>query len=166
MLFNARSVVNKAPLVRDLILDEGDELACITETWLGQEGGVPLSEMCPDGFQILHQPRLQGRGGGVAIIAWKNLCPRRVPAPEIVGCESLLLKLDSKVQLGLLLTYLPPSCIATALPALLEVIAGLAVEFPRLMVLGDFNLPSLSEHSEVAQEFVASMATMDLTQII
>uniref|UniRef100_A0A2D4LBZ5 Endonuclease/exonuclease/phosphatase domain-containing protein n=1 Tax=Micrurus spixii TaxID=129469 RepID=A0A2D4LBZ5_9SAUR len=56
LLLNARSFVNKAPLVWDLILDEEADLTCITETWLGQDGGVPLSEMCPDGFQIMHQP--------------------------------------------------------------------------------------------------------------
>ncbi|KAK9396605.1 RNA-directed DNA polymerase from mobile element jockey-like [Crotalus adamanteus] len=120
--------------------------------------------MCPDGFMVLHQPRHQGRGGGVVVIARKSLSPRGIPAPEVVGCESLLLKLGSRVQLGLLLTYLPPSCVATALPALLESVAGLAVEFPRLIVLGDFNLPSLGDRSEAAQEFMASMATMDLTQ--
>uniref|UniRef100_A0A2D4H749 Endonuclease/exonuclease/phosphatase domain-containing protein n=1 Tax=Micrurus lemniscatus lemniscatus TaxID=129467 RepID=A0A2D4H749_MICLE len=64
-----------------------------------------------------------------------------------------------------MLTYLPPSCIATALPVL-EAVTGLAVEFPRLMVLGDFNLPSLGESSDAAQEFMASMTTMDLTQVV
>lgn len=34
------------------------------------------------------------------------------------------------------------------------------VEFPRLMVLGDFNLPSLGMDLELAQEFLAAMTAM------
>ncbi|XP_070593886.1 uncharacterized protein [Erythrolamprus reginae] len=135
-------------------------------TWLGPEGGVPLSEICPAGFQIWHQPRPQGRGGGVAIIARESLCLRRLIAPEIAGCESLLVKFNLGVQVGLFLTYLPPSCMSQALPVLLEEVAGLAVEFPRLIVLGDFNLPSLGEASGLAQEFMATMTAMDLTQVV
>uniref|UniRef100_A0A2D4HCK4 Uncharacterized protein n=1 Tax=Micrurus lemniscatus lemniscatus TaxID=129467 RepID=A0A2D4HCK4_MICLE len=63
MLCNARSIVNKAPLIHDIIQEGGIHLAGITETWLGQEGGVPLVELCPPGFQAFHQPRSQGRGG-------------------------------------------------------------------------------------------------------
>ena len=43
LLMNARSVQNKTALTDDVILDEGADLACITETWVGEEGGVPLS---------------------------------------------------------------------------------------------------------------------------
>uniref|UniRef100_A0A2D4KJK3 Uncharacterized protein n=2 Tax=Micrurus paraensis TaxID=1970185 RepID=A0A2D4KJK3_9SAUR len=64
MLCNSRSIVSKAPLVHDIIQEGGVDLAGITETRLGQEGGVPLVEMCPPGFRVFHQPRSQGRGGG------------------------------------------------------------------------------------------------------
>ena len=46
---NARSVQNKTALIHDVILDEGADLACITETWVGEEGGVPLSQLSPHG---------------------------------------------------------------------------------------------------------------------
>lgn len=38
--------------------------------------------------------------------------------------------------------------------------------FLRFMVLGDLKLPSLEGGSEVAQEFMADMAGMGLSQII
>lgn len=50
LLFNTRLVNNKAPIIYDLITEEGVNLACIT--WLGPEGGVPFSEMCPARFQV------------------------------------------------------------------------------------------------------------------
>ena len=59
----ARSVANKAQLIQDLILEKDADLACITETWMGSEGGVPLSLARPPGYAMQHQGRLEGRGG-------------------------------------------------------------------------------------------------------
>ncbi|XP_070800767.1 uncharacterized protein, partial [Pituophis catenifer annectens] len=66
--------------------------------------------------------------------------------------------------MGLLIAYLAPCHMTAALPELLNIIAGVAVDTPRLLVMGDFNLPSIGEISEAAREFMASMTAMDLTQ--
>lgn len=108
-LVNARSVCNKATLIHDLILEEKADLACITETWMGQEGGVPFTDICPASFQVWHQLRPQEWGRGQ-----------------------------------------PPCYMATSLPELLDSVAGLAVEFHKPIVLGDFNLPSLGAESLAA----------------
>ena len=63
MLLNARSAPNKAQVIHDLILEEDADLACITETWIGGEGGPPLALICPPGYAVQHQGRLEGRGG-------------------------------------------------------------------------------------------------------
>uniref|UniRef100_A0A2D4NS54 Endonuclease/exonuclease/phosphatase domain-containing protein n=1 Tax=Micrurus surinamensis TaxID=129470 RepID=A0A2D4NS54_MICSU len=68
--------------------------------------------------------------------------------------------------MGLLISYLSPCYVSMALPELLEVIAELALEIPRLLVMGDFNLPSAGGTSGVAREFMASMTAMDLTQLV
>ncbi|KAF7246590.1 Craniofacial development protein 2 [Varanus komodoensis] len=47
LLLNARSVHNKTSLIHDLIVDEGADLACITETWIGEGGDVALSQLRP-----------------------------------------------------------------------------------------------------------------------
>lgn len=52
------------------------------------------------------------------------------------------------------------------MPKLLRAISGLSVVFSRLMVLGDFILPSLGQMSEAAQEFMASMIVLGLFQVI
>lgn len=59
-----------------------------------------------------------------------------------------------------------PPRIVTFLLQLLDTISGMAVEFSSLMILGDFRLPSLREGSETAQEFMASMRAMGLSQVI
>ncbi|XP_058047319.1 uncharacterized protein LOC131202394 [Ahaetulla prasina] len=165
MLCNARSVINKTPLISDLIQEGGADLMGVTETWLGTEGGVPLVEMCPPGFRAFHQPRVQGRGGGVAVIINESLELREVTIPQIAGCESLLVRWGQGLQVGLLTTYLAPCHVTAALPELLDVIAEAAVDSPRLMVMGDFNLPLVGETSVTAREFMVSMTALDLTQL-
>ncbi|XP_058034525.1 uncharacterized protein LOC131196108 [Ahaetulla prasina] len=166
MLCNARSVVNKAPLIHDLIQGGAADLIGITETWLGTEGGVPLVEICPPGFRALHQPRAQGRGGGVAVVIRESLEPRETTVPQIAGCESLFVRWGHRCQMGLFVVYLAPCYVTAALPELLEVLAGVAVETPRLIVMGDFNLPSSGTSSTAAREFMASMTALDLTQVV
>ncbi|KAF7236814.1 Extracellular calcium-sensing receptor [Varanus komodoensis] len=48
------SVHNKSSLIHDLIVDEGADLACITETWEGEGGEVSLSQLCPPGYLVQH----------------------------------------------------------------------------------------------------------------
>lgn len=47
LLFNARSVKKQTNNTCDLIMSDYAELACITEIWLGGEGGVWLSRVMP-----------------------------------------------------------------------------------------------------------------------
>lgn len=53
---------NKTSLMYDLIMDEEIGLACITETRTTGEEGVNLQALCPPGFGVKHQLRLEGRG--------------------------------------------------------------------------------------------------------
>ena len=66
VLLNARSVSNKSQIIQDLILEEDAHLACRTKTWMGREGGVPLTLACPPGCAVQHQGRLER--GGVATV--------------------------------------------------------------------------------------------------
>ena len=56
-LMNARSLCNKTLIVVDYKVD----LLGITETWLHVEGSeVTIGELCPNGYRLLHSPRLAG----------------------------------------------------------------------------------------------------------
>ena len=81
-VWNARSVVNKAVDVNDLIVESDWDVLCLTETWLMEAGdNVSIGEKTPPGFSCLHRPRLSGRGGDVAVIfrehlkAYANIAP-------------------------------------------------------------------------------------------
>ena len=56
-LLNARSVVNKAAVIHDVIADKLAVLA-LTETWVTSDAPDAIKlDIAPPGFQVLHQPR-------------------------------------------------------------------------------------------------------------
>ncbi|XP_077780534.1 uncharacterized protein LOC144326946 [Podarcis muralis] len=55
---------------------------------------------------------------------------------------------------------------AATLSDLLEVAAGWALEFPSLLVLGDFNVHAYAAPSSQALDLVTSMATLGLSQFV
>lgn len=96
------------------------------------------------------ESRGQALTGKSIPMAFKDL------APQVSDCETLFLNLGSQkiittVSASLLHGNFPSWSAGDHL--------GAGREFPRLMVLGDFNLPSLGSISEAAQKF------MTLTQL-
>ncbi|XP_053151089.1 uncharacterized protein LOC128344612 [Hemicordylus capensis] len=166
LLLNARSVNAKTSLIHDLIVDERADLVCVTETWLDVLGGVGLSQLCPPGFQIAQQPRLEGRGGGVAVIFRETLPVSRCPVRQSQNFECLSLRVGLRDRLGILLVYRPPRCTSVSLPELAGVVSEVALGSPRLIVLGDFNVHAEAPLVGAAQDFMASMATMGLSQLV
>ena len=54
-VWNARSAVNKALEVNDMIVERDLDVLCLIETWLREEGDdVSMGEMTPPGFSFLH----------------------------------------------------------------------------------------------------------------
>lgn len=82
---------------------------------------------------------------------------------QVSASETFISEAGLMGSVGIVSTISASLCVATSLPDLLETISGLAVEFPKLMVLGDFNLASLGLASKVTQEFVATMEAVDLS---
>lgn len=62
MLLNARSSKNKTSNIHDLIMGGEIDVVCVTETWVTREEDS-LQAMCPPGFGVQHQPRLEGWEG-------------------------------------------------------------------------------------------------------
>ncbi|XP_067025693.1 uncharacterized protein [Acropora muricata] len=70
LLFNSRSIVNKALELKDFAVDNNVDFMAITETWLKSDvnNNNTIGEFCPTGYKFLHQPRETGRGGGVGLL--------------------------------------------------------------------------------------------------
>lgn len=99
---------------------------------------------------------------GVLIVIHDSLMALRGDAPQVTECETVFIMLGSMNQLSLLLLYQSHYCTATSLPGLFDSISQLAMELLNLMILGDFNLPSLGVESEVDWEFMATMMATSL----
>lgn len=67
-LFNVRSLLNRTFLMNDVILDHKLDGLLLTETWLGTDTSVVLTEACPPNFNFLFSTREGRRGGGTASI--------------------------------------------------------------------------------------------------
>ena len=73
-LINARSIRDKALLVRDYIDEHELDVVAVTETWLGDDYPSVVSELCRDDFCFAHQSRGDARrGGGVGVLFRKTL---------------------------------------------------------------------------------------------
>ncbi len=76
-VLNMRSLLNKTFIMNDLILDNKLDILLLTETWLGPEAGVSLTEACPPDFNFLFSTR-GGRGGGTASFILKSFNSHQV----------------------------------------------------------------------------------------
>ena len=66
---NAQSVRNKIGPFQHYLQDEKIDLCAVTETWLKPDDMVLPREITPPGYDILSQPRSDGRkGGGVTLV--------------------------------------------------------------------------------------------------
>ncbi|XP_077782882.1 uncharacterized protein LOC144327417 [Podarcis muralis] len=107
-----------------------------------------------------------GSGGGVALLFREDCSFRALPSPAISGIECVGLVWGTKESLAVWLVHRPPSTPTATLSDLLEVVAGWALEFPNLLVLGDFNVHADAAPSSQALDIVTSMAALGLSQFV
>ncbi|XP_005987355.1 uncharacterized protein LOC102354552 [Latimeria chalumnae] len=165
VLINARSICNKTAIIYN-ILEQGCDLACITETWLDENAAPILQAAIPPGFsRLLQYPRLHQRGGGVAIFFRSDLkCKGEKPLEDIKSFEYMIVKCVSEVKFKILLLYRPPRWSPEFSTDLSNLISHLLSESPRLLVLGDFNVRIGSDN--LALELLNLMQKFGFTQSV
>ena len=96
--------------ISDLIVDRDLDVLCVTETWLRADGDdVPIGEMTPPGYSLLHCPRLTGRGGGVAILYRQHLKVRQCKLRSFTTFDNIEVCLAvGKRTVRLSVLYRPP----------------------------------------------------------
>ena len=75
---NARSVCNMSLELQTYITERSIDLCAITETWLRLDDQVSLAAITPSGYEALSKPRLEGRGGGIALIYKKYITIKEI----------------------------------------------------------------------------------------
>ncbi|XP_014351136.2 uncharacterized protein LOC106705729 [Latimeria chalumnae] len=164
-LLNARSICNKTAAIYDLLSKDID-LAFITETWLDNCAAPVLAAAIPQGFSVIHCPRLHQRGGGLAICFRSCLKCTRTLWKETSSSEYMIALCKARVNCKILLIYRPPRWNADFLNELSELISFLAVESPNLIVLGDFNTRIDDPSDTLTRELSHLMQAFGFTQFV
>ncbi len=69
-VLNTRSVRNKTEIVKHYVVESNADITALTETWLktdGQDQNI-VEKLKPKGYELPHESRSTGCGGGVGIL--------------------------------------------------------------------------------------------------
>ena len=161
-LINAQSVCNKATSIYEEIKSKGLDLLFLTETWLKEHSnGTVLFDLLPEGYSIIHQPRLDKQGGGVAVVHRDTIQVRKHPplptTPQSFEALECSIKMSSHPIHAICLYRPPSSPIATFMDEFDNLLFERFLHSSTLMVVGDVN---------IWMEDIANSATTKLCDIL
>ena len=168
-LVNFQSIQTKSHLVNDYIIDHDIGIFFITETWVHDNlrDALILSAATPPGFAYLSFPRLNRRGGGIAVFHKKCLKINLLMEHHSDACEAveLVVKLGSN-HLNVVIVYRAPSLSFPLLLNLMRDIFGHLVTSSqrRLLCVGDFNINMDNEHDHKTKAFQSLLDEFGLKQ--
>jgi exonuclease III len=157
-LLNARSINNKTDCVIDFILEHKLDILCITENWLHSDDIFTTNHVTPIGYSIVSSPRLNRRGGGIAVIIKDNLHFKRLACASFSTFEVLLLQITSSSKSFLIGTvYRPPGPLSNFLTEFSELTSTLLANYKDFILAGDFNI-----HVDIATDDSSKKLTEQL----
>ena len=133
------------------------DLIALTETWLVED--VSDCELSLPGMHVLRHDR-PSRGGGVLIYYRQNficsvLCGSYLSCTDILWCQ---LQLHGKDRLLIGVIYRPPNSSCERDYFILESIReALSLRFSHVLIVGDFNSPSMFFNSASVDPFTSEM---------
>ena len=170
---NARSVRNKTAEIFDYICETKMDLLVITEHWLTDRDSAVKSELCPDGYKILEDYRMDRRGGGTGVIYRQSLDLRKVDS-GISGKNSYefsewVIKSPSH-NLRVVVIYRPPYSSEHPVPLSVfltdfsDYLESLCLCKEQLLITGDFNIHVDDMYDLDAKKFLDVLASFGLEQ--
>ena len=158
---------NKSLSILDFILEHDVDVLCITETWLTgtEKDNSVISELVPDGYSLMHNPR-SSRGGGIAIIHRSAIS---VSPLEKIGDFATFEYMECIVKhpqsLRLCVVYRAPKHPApqflAEFPEILETISAYK---GHVLITGDFNFHMENAEDSHATELKLLLTSFNLTQ--
>ena len=175
-LWNARSVRDKCGAVISSILENQTDVFVITETWLRDQNDPTIGDLKSSlfGYDIIHCPRSQRKGGGVAVIARKNLRSKQIRTVSFNSFESVVIDIRSSSEVvRVVVVYRPPysnknknSAVSKFLPDFARFLETLLLGPGHLLITGDLNF-HLDDPNDADQlKFCDLLSSMGLRQLV
>ena len=162
-LLNVRSLLNKSFIINDLILDKNLDSIFLTETWLGTDAPVILTEACPPNFNFLFSTRGGKKGGGTASITQITMSSNKVPFNSYSSFEHHAFVFSSPPILCITV-YRPPQYSTSFISEFSELLSVIHTTYNRILITGDFNLHVDNTSDPVSREFLNLLNCLDFKQ--
>jgi hypothetical protein len=163
------SELNKPAAIHELISDHSIDILALTETWLSSDTpSSVLNSLTPPNYSIMHSPRLNSKGGGLALIYRSYLKISKLFIPTFSSFEAMCVQITiSSFSCTLLTIYRPPSLAKSQFisdfSSLLEHLVPASAE---LMITGDFNFHVDNPTCPTVSPFLTLLDTFNLSQLV
>lgn len=164
---------NKAISICDHIISDDIDVIALTETWLGTDvDNAVLQDLVPNGFDVIHNLRVNLKGGGVAIIFRKNIKMTKYHMnktfTQFEHLECTMSTNGSKLQICVIYRP-PPSKVNKLTPSSffnewVDYISSHVIDTEELLITGDFNFHLDNANDTSSQKFLSTLSEYGLTQ--
>jgi hypothetical protein len=171
---NARSIKNKTTSLVDYIVDQDLDVVAISETWLGRDrrDAVVEGDICPAGYGLLHVPRDNGKGGGVAVLYKANLRVSKEVSRQYESFEHIEVRVSPANGNIFLLSvfYRPPPNRKNGLTTsqffgeFSNFIDDRILMKEKIVICGDFNFHVDDKNDNEASSFCTLLSSFGLQQ--
>ena len=171
-VLNTRSVGNKAKKVKRYVIDHKLDSLALTETWLnpGNKDAATIGDLCPEGYELLHKPRVK-RGGGVGLLRNDaiNVKPKTSGSFKSFEHSEYMLTSDSRC-IRIIVLYRPPPSPTNGLThrMFMEDFAMFleqqTLTTGQLLIVGDFNYHVEDGTDREARQFIDMVSSFNLVQ--
>ncbi|XP_061587576.1 uncharacterized protein LOC133452342 [Cololabis saira] len=162
-VLNVRSLLNKSFIINDLILDRKLDCILLTETWLGTDAPVVLTEASPPDFNFLFSTRGDKRGGGTASITKITMSSYAVPFNSYTSFEYHAF-VFSNPPILCITVYRPPQYSTCFISQFSELLSIIHTSYNRILITGDFNLHLDDISDPVSKEVLNLLNCLDFKQ--
>ena len=167
-VLNARSVMNKGPLLADMVASYDLDFLCLTETHIQPfDSDSFLRSITPPDFNFPQKPRPLGIGGGVGFFIKSSYKPDTIESPLYQSFENMVVSIRLHGHsLLLACIYRPPgSCTCNFLEEFMSFVGYLSSVNSSYYIYGDFNI-----HVDVpvgdGHKFTTFLDSCDLKQLV